>query len=40
MHVESYYPSDASITPEEKYLQLKVTVLHIWIDEGSTQGKV
>lgn len=40
MNVESYYLSDASVMPEEKYLQLKVTVLHTWIDEGSAQGKV
>lgn len=40
MNVESYYLSDASVMPEEKYLQLKVTVLYTWIDEGSTQGKV
>ena len=40
MNTESYYLSDASITPQEKYLQLQVTVLHTWIDEGNTQGKV
>ena len=40
MNVGSYYLSDASIMPEEKYLWLKVTVLHTRIDEGSAQGQV
>jgi hypothetical protein len=40
MNLESYYLSNASIMPEEKYLQVKVTRLHTWIDEGSTQGNV
>lgn len=40
MNVGSYYLSDASIMPEEKYLWLKVTAFHTWIDEGSAQGQV